>query len=28
MEPLKHALFNYWSRCINDKPRVIYKNAE
>ena len=24
-EPLKHSLFGYWSRRINDEHRIVYK---
>lgn len=24
-EPLKHALFGYWSRRINDEHRIVYR---
>lgn len=24
-EPLKHGLFGYWSRRINDEHRIVYK---
>jgi len=27
-EPLKHALFGYWSRRITDEHRFIYKVSE